>query len=318
MSRKIPFVLSVALIPVILYLVYYVKNLAEPTHLLFIVPSCIGIGVIYIIFWILHDYRIGKQNPGKLKDITFYFSTLCAATFIIACSDQSLSGFATHRPGSPFAMVNFIFMPIYLIPILLISYCAGWLIEWAFIKKNDRTVKSIYFPIIVFFAIILFVSGQKLIQYNPNLMHYNPTYFFSPPSIHYAAQEGNIYHVEKLIKKGVSVNLPKADSYKSTPLHYAALCGQDKMIEFLVSHGAEINARDASLHTPLHKACQTGYLNSVETLVRLGAVVDSQSQVGNTPLYEAARKGHVEIVSFLIGSTPKKLVNLSGTSLLNL
>lgn len=300
MLHRILLPLLTALIPAILYMVYFIRNLADPAQSLFIVPSCIGIGIVCVALGFLHDYRVGRKNQKKFKNISLYFSMLCAVAFIIQCTTQSLSGFATLRPGSSLFMVNFVFIPIYLIPILLVTYCTGWLVEWMSIKDVPRTFKNIYFPILVLFAAFLIVSGRILIEYKPNLIDFNPFNYFPSSSIHYAAQKGNIRQVDAFLKDGVSINLQEDTIYKVTPLHEAALHGKTEMIEYLLMHGAAIDSRDAFQFTPLHKACQVGWLDSVNILVGHNADINAQSDRGITPLFEAARRGHAEIVLFLI------------------
>ncbi|KAJ1166417.1 hypothetical protein NDU88_006821 [Pleurodeles waltl] len=51
------------------------------------------------------------------------------------------------------------------------------------------------------------------------------------------------------------------------PLHYAADCGQEEILEFLLSKGADINAADKHGITPLLSACYEGHTKCVKLLL---------------------------------------------------
>ncbi|OCT86085.1 hypothetical protein XELAEV_18019779mg, partial [Xenopus laevis] len=68
---------------------------------------------------------------------------------------------------------------------------------------------------------------------------------------------------------GVDVNRTLEGGRK--PLHYAADCGQDEIVEFLLAKGANINAADKHGITPLLSACYEGHRKCVELFVSKGA-----------------------------------------------
>jgi ankyrin repeat protein len=72
-----------------------------------------------------------------------------------------------------------------------------------------------------------------------------------------------------------------------TPLHYAALEDNVKLVADLVVSGADPNAQDKAGYTPLHMAAQAYAVAAAESLVRAGAAVDIQDRHGNTPLWTA-------------------------------
>jgi len=71
--------------------------------------------------------------------------------------------------------------------------------------------------------------------------------------IHYASFEGNIESIEGLLRMNYSINSifpyesEGIEKYLSTPLHWATYNGQIKVVEYLVSHGADINAKTATV-----------------------------------------------------------------------
>ena len=118
-------------------------------------------------------------------------------------------------------------------------------------------------------------------------------------SIYYAAQTGNIRKVKYFLEKGIDINQSEDDDYKETPLHMATY-SHEKMVEFLISEGAEINSLDAAKQTPLHIASGVGHCDIAKVLIQYGAMVNAQDKHGNTPLHKAARRGHLNMVMLLL------------------
>lgn len=88
-------------------------------------------------------------------------------------------------------------------------------------------------------------------------------------------------------------------SYHRTPLHYAALRGHLDVAEYLLSKGANINARDNASETPLYEAATEGYADLVKFLLSNGADLHIQSGSGS-PIRVAALLGNVDVVRILI------------------
>lgn len=75
--------------------------------------------------------------------------------------------------------------------------------------------------------------------------------------IWYAAQNGDLQRVKKLLNQGTSVD--KRDNAGYTALHYAARAGYVDVCKFLLSNGADINAATRSGQaTALHRAAYAG------------------------------------------------------------
>ena len=87
--------------------------------------------------------------------------------------------------------------------------------------------------------------------------------------IHEAAYEGDILTVEKLLKEGVSPNLPAR--WQSTPLHFAAVAGKTKICHLLLNTGAKVNLENKSKDTPLDLAIHIENPNVVKLLLEFGA-----------------------------------------------
>jgi len=69
-----------------------------------------------------------------------------------------------------------------------------------------------------------------------------------------------------------------------TLLHYAAMRGNHKMIEFLLDHGANVNGKAKDDMTPLHWACGNfGSEAAIVTLLDRGANPAAQNSRKETP-----------------------------------
>lgn len=91
-----------------------------------------------------------------------------------------------------------------------------------------------------------------------------------------------------------------------TPLHYAVSLGNLELVEFLVEHGANINAKDINGVTPLHIAAKNGHFSIVKFLVKHGALIDVVDIYGKTPIDYAREGGHKSIVKYLTNKLMNK------------
>jgi ankyrin repeat protein len=113
-----------------------------------------------------------------------------------------------------------------------------------------------------------------------------------------------------------------------TPLQYAALEGNLNEVRRLLAEGCDVDAPDAQGFVPLHFAAQEFHPEVVRLLLEGGATVDAVNAFGNTPLWTAVfnSKGRGEVISLLrasgadplhaneAGRTPVDLARLIGSS----
>lgn len=104
----------------------------------------------------------------------------------------------------------------------------------------------------------------------------------SNSSLEVAVMDGDVGSVERRIAEGVDVNFP-ADS---PPLYVASAFAGDLL-------------RDSR---PDMQAREKNYTKIVELLVSAGADLDARDSAGDTALARAARSGHEEIVRLLISN----------------
>ena len=87
--------------------------------------------------------------------------------------------------------------------------------------------------------------------------------------IHDAAKAGNLNKVKILVTKDPSLVSAKT-SRGTTPLHYACISKNVRLVKFLVSKGADVNALNASWYSPLHYAAAENRPEAVKSLIANG------------------------------------------------
>ncbi|WP_179958447.1 ankyrin repeat domain-containing protein [Chitinimonas arctica] len=94
-----------------------------------------------------------------------------------------------------------------------------------------------------------------------------PEDWFEAEQLHRAALDGDIGEMAKLVADGFDVNL--FDDISRAPLHYAVEGEQYKAAQWLLDHGAEVNAhkKDMIGETPLSFAVRRDYVEMVELLL---------------------------------------------------
>jgi ankyrin repeat protein len=122
--------------------------------------------------------------------------------------------------------------------------------------------------------------------------------------IHRAAAEGDLSLVRRLVEADPGrVNLRDRDG--RTPLYDAAIQGEVKVAAYLLSHGADVNARDRARSTPLLVAIYEEPLAAPHTriaafLLAHGADPVARDRDGDTPLHVAVSEGESGVVELLL------------------
>ncbi len=107
-----------------------------------------------------------------------------------------------------------------------------------------------------------------------------------------AARVGDLETVRLLVSHGADVNA--RDGHGGTALSEAAFYGRTKIVRFLLSKGARITATDApSKKSPLALAAMRGNIAIADMLIAAGANVNETDESGVTPLMWAADSDHV-------------------------
>ena len=109
----------------------------------------------------------------------------------------------------------------------------------------------------------------------------------------------------KMLEEFVRINNLKAckqavDDSKKTCLHIACREGHSAIVEYLVTQGWSIEARDKLLCTPLHLACTSGHANIVAYLILKGADCRAKDSLGRNSLLFAVCSPSTEAVEVLL------------------
>lgn len=156
-----------------------------------------------------------------------------------------------------------------------------------------------------------------------------------PDEIHDVVKNGDICKLENILENNPNlVNAKNNNTRGESPLHivierkafYREQC-YTKIVNLLISKGANINIVDNWGQTPLHYAAQMPYRkdnNKYQSemallLLSKGAIVDSIDKRGNTPLNLAAFLGNDKIVELLVkkGADVNKKGDMGCTPLLS-
>ncbi|XP_048268533.1 poly [ADP-ribose] polymerase tankyrase isoform X2 [Bombus terrestris] len=133
-----------------------------------------------------------------------------------------------------------------------------------------------------------------------------------------ACKTGDLARVKALVTPK-TVNARDTAGRKSTPLHFAAGYGRIDVVEFLLSAGASIQARDDGGLHPLHNACSFGHSDVVRLLLEAGANPNTRDNWNYTPLHEAAIKGKIDVcIALLQHGADANIRNTEGKTALEL
>lgn len=100
-----------------------------------------------------------------------------------------------------------------------------------------------------------------------------------------------------------------------TALHIVTARRDLVWMQYVISKGANVNARNAKGETPLEIAAELGFVEGVDFLISTGARIDETNNTGSTPLIDAVSRRDLEVVRSLLkaGANPDRPDN-SGRS----
>ena len=105
--------------------------------------------------------------------------------------------------------------------------------------------------------------------------------------------------LSSLVTKGANLNTSRND--KGTPLIEASSKNDEKQVNWLIEHGADVNLQDEDGDTALHFACRShASLEILSCLIENGASINACTNCKVTPLMMAVENCRKDVVSFLI------------------
>lgn len=117
--------------------------------------------------------------------------------------------------------------------------------------------------------------------------------------LHLAAHFSKTGVVRVLMNKGAQVDALSENALRNTALHAAAAGQATEAAKLLVTHGANVNARQHGGWTPLHATAQSGALEFARLLIENGADVNVRGENQQRPIDLALTNGHQAMVDLL-------------------
>ena len=159
-------------------------------------------------------------------------------------------------------------------------------------------------------AVLLFVAGTLMVS-SPAEAQFTKSWKFLQ-----SVREKNGEEVLDALGGSDSNIINTHDSSNGqTALHIVTARRDVEWMQFLISKGADVNARDLHGQTPLVVASDMGFVEGVQVLVKYGAHVDEPSSTGETPLIAAVHRRDLAMMRVLLtaGANPDRADN-SGRS----
>uniref|UniRef100_A0A7S0HHU3 EF-hand domain-containing protein n=1 Tax=Hanusia phi TaxID=3032 RepID=A0A7S0HHU3_9CRYP len=136
-------------------------------------------------------------------------------------------------------------------------------------------------------------------------------YMEFPDPLHWAAAKGDLLAVRQFVRGSDGAPEIEPDALNKdgkTPLHYAAIFSQLKIIEYILDpfpHGAGcmVDMSDTNFLTPLFMAVEQGRAEAVELLAKRWANILQTNLAGSTPLHAACMLGQGKVVDHLLSTS---------------
>ena len=154
---------------------------------------------------------------------------------------------------------------------------------------------------------------EKLVREHPG--HVNAWCGPLGMPLHAASRRNHLNIVQYLLRHGADVNA--RGMWGRTPLLFASSEGHVEVVRWLLEHDADVNAKNLFDWTSLHLVAYSGHFETVRTLLKHNADISARDNEGRTPLHLASNFGHIDTTQFLLknGADPEARDRHAATSL---
>ncbi|WFD38690.1 putative ankyrin-repeat protein [Malassezia japonica] len=118
--------------------------------------------------------------------------------------------------------------------------------------------------------------------------------------LHWAASGNDKLDIVKALFAAGPVHVDERDGSSWTPLMIASSAGADRIVDFLLEHGADPSASNVRKLTALHYASSKNHPAIVRALLEAGADVNAQDGALQRPIHRAASAGHDAVIRALL------------------
>uniref|UniRef100_A0A7I4FUF6 Uncharacterized protein n=1 Tax=Physcomitrium patens TaxID=3218 RepID=A0A7I4FUF6_PHYPA len=122
------------------------------------------------------------------------------------------------------------------------------------------------------------MNEEERRRFNSNILDFSVITSKKWHPLHTFAASGQINHVDLLLRRGVDVNTRDTNGF--TELHWAIICGRDRIIRYLLKSGADVKAIDKDGASVLHYATRSGNIFAVKAVLRQNASINACDSVG--------------------------------------
>ncbi len=134
---------------------------------------------------------------------------------------------------------------------------------------------------------------------------------FESPSIFDFARAGDLAELAELLRSSPDLDLNQKNHKGYSALMLAVYNGQDIFAEALLRGGADPNSSDLVGNTILMGACFKGNIKMIDLLISYGAEIDRVNDAGMSAFDWAKTFGRKEVMNFLITKSTSKLKSKS-------
>lgn len=144
---------------------------------------------------------------------------------------------------------------------------------------------------------------RKILNMTPNLIHSKDQNGLTP--LMFACEENNLKIINLLLSSGADTESTNED--QETPLIWSVMGKNEKITAALLEHGASISAQNNHNENALFIACYMEQTAMVRLLLAHGAAnfIDQPNHKGKTALMCAAKNGHLTITKLLLAAGAK-------------